>query len=226
LTEEQEVIAVDGPAGSGKSTVSKELAKRLDWDYIDTGAMYRCLCLKALQSSISVEDEDSLVDLLNDTTMRMSFKDDGLKVFMDGEDVSKDIRRNRVNQQVSKVAALPGVREKLVEKQQALGEEGKVIMDGRDIGTVVFPQARYKFYLDATLDIRAQRRYNELQQASEDVSFNSVVEEIEERDATDRGRASGPLKPAEDACIIDTSDFTIEEVVEKIMEKIEAKQDA
>ena len=98
-------------------------------------------------------------------------------------------------------------------------------MDGRDIGTVVFPQARYKFYLDATLDIRAQRRYNELQDASENVSYESVVEEIEERDATDRGRASGPLKPAEDACIIDTSDFTINEVVEKVMEKIEEKRD-
>ncbi len=225
MTEEQEVIAIDGPAGSGKSTVSKELAKRMDWDYIDTGAMYRCLCLKALQNSVSVVDEESLVELLNDTSMRMSFEDEELKVFMDGKDVSREIRRNHVNQQVSKVAALPRVREKLVEKQQALGEEGGVIMDGRDIGTVVFPQARYKFYLDATLDIRAQRRYNELQDASENVSYESVVEEIEERDATDRGRASGPLKPAEDACIIDTSDFTINEVVEKVMEKIEEKRD-
>ncbi len=220
MNKKKEVIAIDGPAGSGKSTVAKGLARRMDWGYIDTGAMYRCLCLKALNNGIDVENEENLVRILQATRMSMSFKNEQLKVYMDGEDVSRDIRQNKVNKKVSRVAAFPAVREELVEKQRELGEVGEVIMDGRDIGTVVFPEARYKFYLDATLEIRARRRYNELQESSENVSFESVVEEIKDRDATDRGRSSGPLKPAEDACIIDTSDYSINEVIEKMLSVI------
>ncbi len=217
MSEQQNVITIDGPAGSGKSTVAKVMARRLGWDYIDTGAMYRCICLKALKRGHRLNDEETLVELVKNTTMRMRFDGSGLKVFMDGENVSQAIRRNRVNKHVSEVAALPMIREQLVEKQRALGEEGEVIMDGRDVGTVIFPAAKYKFYLDASLDIRAQRRDNELQDAREEVSLDVVVEEIKARDATDRGRSSGPLKPADDAWIIDTSEFTIEEVVDEML---------
>jgi len=218
----KEVIAIDGPAGSGKSTVAKEVARRLDWEYIDTGAMYRCLCLKALRNEVDVNNEDKLVEFLKDTKMRITFDEGKLKVYMDGEDVSEDIRENRVHKKVSRVAALPRVRRHLVKKQRKMGQSGQVVMDGRDIGTVVFPDARHKFFLDASLDIRANRRYNELKEKKKDqeVSFKSVVEEIKERDATDRGRADGPLKPAEDAVHIDTSNYSVEEVVEKLLAEI------
>ncbi|MGM0380660.1 MAG: (d)CMP kinase [bacterium] len=218
----KEVIAIDGPAGSGKSTVAKEVARHLEWDYIDTGAMYRCLCLKALGNDVDVDNEEKLVTFLEETEMRMTFEDGELRVYMDGEDVSEAIRDNRVNKKVSRVAALPRVREHLVEKQREMGKAGGVVMDGRDIGTVVFPDARYKFFLDASLDIRANRRYNELKEKKKDqeISFQSVVEEIKERDATDRGRADGPLKPAEDAVHIDTSDYNVKEVVEKLLSEI------
>ncbi len=220
MSDKKEVIAIDGPAGSGKSTVAKRLARQLDWNYIDTGAMYRCVCLKALESGQSLDDQQALVEIIKNTTMKMRFDGNGLKVYMDGEDVSKAIRKNRVHRRVSEVAVLPLVREKLVEKQRALGAEGQVIMDGRDVGTVIFPDARYKFYLDASLEIRAQRRYNELQDASETVGFNAVIDEIEERDVADRTRSSGPLKPAEDAYIIDSSEFTIDQVVSEMLKII------
>ncbi len=224
MTESRRVIAIDGPAGSGKSTVARELAERLGWDYIDTGAMYRCLCLKALEEGVPVDDESGLVNLLTETDLRMRFTDGRLRVWMDGREVTEKIRQNRVSRQVSTVAALEGVREQLVEEQRKMGEDGEVILDGRDIGTVVFPDARHKFYLDASLEIRAQRRYDELQKSSEDVSYESVVEEIRKRDRTDRGRSAGPMKPAEDAVRVDTSDYTAEEVVRTLLAHVRRKE--
>jgi cytidylate kinase len=224
MSDETRVIAIDGPAGSGKSTVAKAIARRLDWDYIDTGAMYRCLCLKALREDVSPTDEERLVSILSETTMRMTFEDGELKVYMDGEDVSESIRDNRVSKRVSDVAALSGVRERLVKKQRAMGEEGGVVMDGRDIGTVVFPDAKYKFYLDASLEIRAKRRYTQLKEQNEDVDLDSVVEEIKQRDETDRHRSSGPLKAAEDAVRVDTSDLTVEEVVDRLLQSIDSHE--
>jgi cytidylate kinase len=224
MSDETRVIAIDGPAGSGKSTVAKAIARRLDWDYIDTGAMYRCLCLKALREDVSPTDEERLVSILSETTMRMTFEDGELKVYMDGEDVSESIRDNRVSKRVSDVAALSGVRERLVKKQRAMGEEGGVVMDGRDIGTVVFPDAKYKFYLDASLEIRAKRRYTQLKEQNEDVDLDSVVEEIKQRDETDRHRSSGPLKAAEDAIRVDTSDLTVEEVVDRLLQSIDSHE--
>ena len=217
----KEVIAIDGPAGSGKSTVARRLAQHLDWDYIDTGAMYRCLCLKALRENIPVDDESRLVDLLLDSDIRMRFEEGTLRVWMDGEEVTEAIRENRVSRKVSTVAALEGVREELVREQRRMGESGQVIMDGRDIGTVVFPDALHKFYLDASLEVRARRRYDELQESEDTVDFSSVAEEIRQRDRTDRGRSSGPMKPAEDAVRIDTSYSTVSEVVERLLDHME-----
>lgn len=216
-----DVVAIDGPAGSGKSTVAKAVARKLDWDYIDTGAMYRCLCLKALRNPVDFEDERGIVELLDETSMRMTFQGGELKVYMDGEDVSQAIRQNQVSRRVSEIAALKQVRKRLVKKQRSMGITGNVVMDGRDIGTVVFPDAAYKFYLDASLEIRARRRYTELRDKQKNVDFESVVEEIEQRDETDRERASGPLKAAEDAVCIDTSQLTVDEVVHRLLEIIE-----
>jgi cytidylate kinase len=216
------VIAIDGPAGSGKSTVAKQVARSINWDYIDTGAMYRCLCLKALRRGVDIDSPGELVEILENTEMRMTFEDGQLRVYMDGEDVSKDIRDNRVSKKVSRVAALGPVRRHLVKKQREMGEKGNVVMDGRDIGTVVFPDARYKFYLDASLDIRAERRYNELiERKNKEIDLKSVVKEIKKRDETDRGRADGPLRVAEDAIYIDTSEYNVEEVVEFLLEEID-----
>ncbi|MFP4687206.1 MAG: (d)CMP kinase [bacterium] len=219
---QKHVIAIDGPAGSGKSTVAKQLARQLGWDYIDTGAMYRCLCLKALRRGIDVDAADELVEILENTEMRMTFENGRLKVYMDGEDVSEDIRDNSVSKKVSRVAALGPVRAHLVEKQREMGQSGRVVMDGRDIGTVVFPGAEYKFYLDASLDIRAKRRYNELlERKNKDINLKSVVQEIKKRDETDRGRADGPLRAADDAIYIDTSGYNVEEVVGLLLEEID-----
>lgn len=221
MSEPVDVIAIDGPAGSGKSTVAKAIARHLDWDYIDTGAMYRCLCLKAISRGVDLDDEPALIDLLDATSMQMTFEHGELRVYMDGNDVSEAIRENRVSTHVSEVALLSGVRERLVKKQREMGEVGGVVMDGRDIGTVVFPDARYKFYLDASLEIRARRRYTELEEKQEDVEFHSVVEEIKKRDETDRKRTSGPLRSADDAIRIDTSDMSVEEVVDRLLQTID-----
>lgn len=224
MSEPVNVIAIDGPAGSGKSTVAKAIARQLDWDYIDTGAMYRCLCLKALRNDIGTEDEERLVSILSQTEMRMTFENGELRVYMDGEDVSEAIRENRVSKRVSQVAALSEVRDRLVAKQREMGKEGRVVMDGRDIGTVVFPDAKYKFYLDASLEIRAKRRYTQLRQQDQDVEFDSVVEDIKERDETDRRRSSGPLKAADDAIRIDTSDLTVDEVVDRLLQSVDSQE--
>lgn len=217
-----DVIAIDGPAGSGKSTVAKKTAKRLGWTYLDTGAMYRSLCLEALREGTSTEDGDKLAELLDTMTIEMSFESGELTVKLDGEDVSDEIRESHVDKHVSEVAAQQEVREKMVEMQRRMGERGEAVVEGRDIGTVVFPDAKYKFYLDAPLDIRARRRYNQLAESSHsDVTFEAVLEEMKERDETDRERSSGPLKPPEDAITIDTAEPSPDEVVNEILNTLE-----
>jgi cytidylate kinase len=217
-----DVIAIDGPAGSGKSTVAKRTASRLDWTYVDTGAMYRCVCLYALRRDLEPEDVEELVDGLKALEIRMFFEDGEFTVLMDGENVTRTIRENRVSQRVSEFAELESVRDILVDLQRKLGEGGEAVVEGRDIGTVVFPDARYKFYLDAPLEVRARRRYNQLAESEqENVRYESVLEEMRQRDRTDRDRSSGPLKPPEDAVIIDTAERSVEEVVNRIVEALE-----
>lgn len=216
------VIAIDGPAGSGKSTVARETARRLGWTYVDTGAMYRCLCLEALRKDVATDDESGLVELLDSLSLSMSFEEGELNVTLNGEDVTEAIRNNEVSKHVSEVAAHQGVREKLVDLQRKMGKRGEAVVEGRDIGTVVFPDARYKFYLDAPLDIRARRRYNQLTDSDHsDVTFEAVLEEMKQRDQTDRKRSAGPLKPPEDARTIDTADPSAEEVVKRILQTLE-----
>lgn len=218
------IVAIDGPAGTGKGTVAKLISERLDFVYIDTGAMYRCITLKMIRESISLNEEEKIKDLLERTKITFKNLSDKQHVYLDGEDVSDLIRKPNVNELVSPVSAIKIIRIKMVELQRKLGEEGNVIMEGRDITTVVFPNAEVKIYLDAKLEIRAERRYKELIARGNDVAYEDTLESIRKRDKNDMEKEMGALKIAEDAVVIDTSNMTIEEVYDKIKEIIELKK--
>ncbi len=214
------IIAIDGPAGSGKSTVSKIVAKRLSLLYIDTGAMYRALTLKAMRQGIDLEDEDALVSLAKSTKIGLEEKDK-LHVFLDGKDVSMAIRTPDVTANVKYIARVPGVRYEMVALQRSIGQEhGGAILEGRDIGTVVFPNADYKFYLDASPEERARRRCKELIESGETANEISVKEDILTRDDSDMKRSIGALKKADDAIFVDTTGLSIYGVIEKILSYI------
>ena len=211
------IIAIDGPAGSGKSTVSKIVAKRLALLYIDTGAMYRALTLKAMRKGLNLEDEDALVSLARNTKISLEEKGD-LHIFLDGEDVSLAIRRPDVTANVKYIARVPDVRHEMVALQRAIAnKDGGAILEGRDIGTVVFPNADYKFYLDASPEERAKRRCKELIESGETASEISVKEDILTRDDSDMKRSVGALKKCDDAIFIDTTGLSIDGVTEKIL---------
>lgn len=209
-------IAIDGPAGAGKSSVAKKLADKLGFIYVDTGAMYRALTYKALKNGINLSNERSLVELAKITEITFGCGK-AQKVFCDGEDVTELIRSPQVSQKVSLVAAYPEVRKYMVKMQQSLGQNHNIIMDGRDIGTVVLPHAQYKFFLTASLEERAKRRKLELEKKGYRFTNDDIIEEIAERDKLDSQREVGPLKPAEDAIVIDTSNLTLNEVINKIL---------
>lgn len=218
------IVAIDGPAGTGKGTVAKLISERLNFVYIDTGAMYRCITLKMIRESISLNEEEKIKDLLERTKITFKNLSDKQHVYLDGEDVSDLIRKPNVNELVSPVSAIKIIRIKMVELQRKLGEEGNVIMEGRDITTVVFPNAEVKIYLDAKLEIRAERRYKELTARGNNVTYEDTLESIRKRDKNDMEKEMGALKIAEDAVVIDTSNMTIEEVYDKIKEIIELKK--
>ncbi len=218
------IVAIDGPAGTGKGTVAKLISERLDFVYIDTGAMYRCITLKMIRESISLNEEEKIKDLLERTKITFKNLSDKQHVYLDGEDVSDLIRKPNVNELVSPVSAIKIIRIKMVELQRKLGEEGNVIMEGRDITTVVFPNAEVKIYLDAKLEIRAERRYKELVERGNNVTYEDTLESIRKRDKNDMEKEMGALKIADDAIVIDTSNMTIEEVYDKIKEIIELKK--
>lgn len=218
------IVAIDGPAGTGKGTVAKLISERLDFVYIDTGAMYRCITLKMIRENISLNEEEKIKDLLERTKITFKNLSDKQHVYLDGEDVSDLIRKPNVNELVSPVSAIKIIRIKMVELQRKLGEEGNVIMEGRDITTVVFPNAEVKIYLDAKLEIRAERRYKELIARGNDITYEDTLESIRKRDKNDMEKEMGALKIAEDAVVIDTSNMTIEEVYDKIKEIIELKK--
>ena len=216
------IITIDGPAGAGKSTIAKALAQRLNVSYLDTGAMYRALTLKALLHKIELENEDQLVKLAKKTYIHLTHdgKDGALKVLLDGEDVSEKIRTFEVTNNTFYIARAPKIREIMVQWQREIGEKESVVVEGRDIGTVVFPNATYKFYLDADFTERAMRRIKQLEEEGMSVDAQTLKAELKERDNRDFTRKVGALKKAEDAIVIDSTNLSIEEVVDKILEYI------
>ncbi|MCS4468228.1 (d)CMP kinase [Clostridium botulinum] len=205
-------IAIDGPAGAGKSTIAKIIGNKLNIMYINTGSMYRAVTLMALKNNIEPYDIESLKALIN--SMNISFN--GNNIIVNGKDLEEDIRMPIINNNVSKYAAVEEVRELLVSMQQNISKKYNVVMDGRDIGTVVLKDAPYKFFITASAEVRAKRRLKELKEKGININFRDVLKEIKERDYIDSNRKVNPLKQSKDAILIDTSNFTIEEVVDKI----------
>ena len=216
------VVAIDGPAGAGKSTIAKLVAEKLGYAYIDTGAMYRSVAWKLLQTGKDF-DEDLISTLAK--TMVIEFKPEASvnRVFVDGAEVTDAIRSAEVTANVSRVAAIGAVREAMVAQQRRMGESGGVLMDGRDIGTVVFPKAQLKIFLTASVEERALRRYKELKAKGQDVDLAQLKEDITSRDKQHSERAISPLRQAEDALLLDTSHMNIEQVTAKILQLVEEK---
>ena len=214
------VIAIDGPAGSGKSTIAKMLAKRLGFRYLDTGAMYRALTWKAIQNGTNLGDKDALCQLMDQTKIEFQDIYGNLDVFVDGINVTKEIRLPSVTNNIHYISDTPGVRQRMVMLQQKFASEGNTVAEGRDMGTVVFPRAERKFFLDADVEERARRRYTEFAPANKKVSYNDVVKDIEIRDNRDTTRDNSPLVKGSDAVYIDTTKLTIEEVFNMILKEI------
>ena len=216
-------IAIDGPSGTGKSTTAKILAKKLSFIYIDTGAMYRAVGLYCYRNGIDINDEDGVVKALDDININIFYKDGNQEIELNGEIVSKDIRENHISKCASVVSQYKEVRRRLVALQQELASKNSVIMDGRDIGTVVLPNAELKIFLIASDEVRAERRCKELAEKGQTVEYEKVLAELKERDTRDSSRANSPLKQADDAILLDNSNMTIDEVVLKIYELFNEK---
>jgi cytidylate kinase len=214
------LIAIDGPAGSGKSTVSKMVAKRLGLLYIDTGAMYRALTLKAMRKKMDLKDEAALAMLARSTRIDLEASVTTLRVTLDGEDVTGLIRTPELTNNVKYIARVPDVRTEMVRLQRAIGEKSGAVLEGRDIGTVVFPDATYKFYLDADVEERARRRHKELLESGQKVGLEEIRKDVVVRDESDMKRSVGALKMAADAILVDTTSLAIDEVVEKVVSYI------
>ncbi len=207
-------IAIDGPAGAGKSTIAKSLAKRLGWIYADTGAMYRAMALFYIRNGVAADDEEKINSHLDDIDITISFDEEGRQlVILNGEDVSGLIRTEEVSAMTSKISVFPRVREKLVALQRELAESRDLVMDGRDIGTTVLPNATLKVYLTASVKERARRRYKEYVEKGVAADIKEIEKDIEERDYRDMHREVSPLKQAEDAVFLDSSEMNIEEVI-------------
>ena len=211
-------IAIDGPAGAGKSTAARRAAQRLDFIYVDTGAMYRTIALAVLRGHVDPQDPEALQGVLDQVRIGIEYRDGSQRMLLNGEDVSDLIRTGEVSSQASVVAAIPAVREKLLNLQRDLASSADVIMDGRDIGTNILPDAQLKIYLTASVEVRARRRYLEMTEKGEDCSLEEIAKEIAERDERDMNRETAPLRQAEDAVFLDTSDMDLEQVTEKIVE--------
>ena len=217
-------VAIDGPASSGKSTISKLIAKENHFVYLDTGAMYRVVTLAVLRNNISLDDHEAIEKLVQNIEIGFSMQDGKQSVFMNGEDVTDEIRSVEVTRNVSAVSALKEVRTRLVHLQQEIAENHSIIMDGRDIGTVVLPQAEIKIFLVASVEERARRRFIENQEKGIEMSYEELVEDIRRRDHIDSTRKESPLRKAEDAIEVDTTKMTIEDVVKVVTALIQKNQ--
>ena len=213
-------IALDGPAGSGKSTIAKQLSKSLGILYLDTGAMYRACALKAKKLGIASNDEEKVNTFINGVDITVKYVDGAQKTYLDGEDVSTAIRENEISMMASNISAIKSVRLKLVELQREIAKVTDCVLDGRDIGTHVLPNANYKFFVTASLDVRAERRYLELLARGQTVDKDALKKEMEIRDYNDSHREFAPLKQAEDAILLDTSNMSIEEVINTVISYI------
>ena len=217
------IVAIDGPSGAGKSTLAKRVARELGFMYLDTGAMYRALGLKALRQGVELSDEARVARLVAATEIDLKERSGKLEVFLDGEEISELIRTPQVSQAASRVSALQVVRQRMLELQRALARRGRVVAEGRDIGTVVFPGAEVKIFLDASVRERARRRCEELRAAGQPVSLEETQREMEERDKRDSERDLAPLCKAEDALLIDSSSFNASEVAAMVLAEVQKK---
>lgn len=220
------IVAIDGPAGAGKSTVAKRLAKELGYTYMDTGAMYRAFAWKVMKEGIDLSDEKKLERVLQDTSIELLEQDGRSSVLVNGVDVTDRIRTPELSQLASRVSTSKIVRERMVELQRDMGSHGGVVAEGRDIGTVVFPNAEVKVFLDASSGERARRRFEELRSQGREVTVEETLEEMEQRDRRDRERDVAPLRKAEDAVVIDSTQAGVDGVVGRIMQEIKRKQSA
>ncbi len=214
------VITIDGPAGSGKSTVAKIVAKELGFLYLDTGAIYRALGYLALSKGIDLNDEDKVVKLIDEMELDIKIQEGSQRIYLNKEDISEKIRTEEIGMAASTVSKHPKVRKALLDLQRRFALKNNLVAEGRDTGTVVFPEAKVKIFLTATPEVRAKRRLKELKEKGMHVNYNEILESILKRDRQDSERETAPLKPADDAVIIDTSELTVEEVVEKVLKEV------
>lgn len=217
------VVAIDGPAGSGKGTITKLVGEKLGLVVIDTGAMYRCVALKLIKNNVKPSEIDKIKELLVDISVELERKDGKQIVLLDGVDVSKEIRTPKVDKQVGDFSSVQIIRDKMTPLQRKMGEKQNIIMDGRDIGTVVFPNADVKIYLDASTEERAKRRYKQDIEKKINITYEDVLETIKKRDKEETEREIAPLRKADDAIYIDSTNMTIDEVVDKIIKIIKDK---
>lgn len=217
------VIAIDGPAGAGKSSTAREVARRLGFTYVDTGAMYRAVTYLVLQNKVDVRDEQAVIQLAAQADIQFRWQAGELHTYLNGKDVSREIRSAEVANLVSPVSAIAGVRQIMVERQREMGRSSNIVMEGRDIGTCVFPDAEFKIYLDADVATRAKRRLKDYERIGQAIPLEQIIAEIRRRDEIDSSRQHSPLKQAADAIVIDTSNLSFEEQVAKIIALIRQK---
>ncbi|MDW7771407.1 MAG: (d)CMP kinase [Desulfobulbaceae bacterium] len=223
MPERLDIVTIDGPSGVGKSTVSRKLAARLGYTYLDTGAMYRAVALKCKMANIIVQDESAVAAMLENFDLQLlpaASEHDDVRVFLDGEEVSELIRTEEISMLASAVSALPAVRKSLTALQQKYGNSGRVVAEGRDTGTVVFPSAAWKFFLDAAPEERARRRIHQLRSRGKEVNEEEILSRIIQRDRDDSERSLAPLKAASEAVLLDTTRLTPEEVIERMLASI------
>ena len=223
MNEKPIAVAIDGPAGAGKSTIARAAAQTLGFVYVDTGALYRTIGLAVCRRGIPMDDADGIVSVLPEIRVELTYRDGAQRVLLDGEDVSDAIRTPQISAYASKVSAVPAVRTYLLDLQRDMAKKQAVIMDGRDIGTVILPDAPVKIFLTASPEARAARRCAELREKGQDVTVESVLADMQKRDAQDAGRAVAPLRQAEDAVRVDTSDLTLDQSIRTVLDVIRSR---